>query len=158
MERTAPVTRARSSDLREDRIQRLLGYNLAQAVVSTYLPHDALVSQPFELRRVEFTILVLIADNDEVTPKQLSDALAVAAPNLTVILDRLERRSLLVRSRGERDRRQVALRLTEAGRELMLQAEARALAAQQDLLTHFSPGERAMLFELLQRLASLRAA
>ena len=101
--------------LDHSKIMKLLGYNLAQASIPTSKLFDKHIGEVFQLKRVEFSILMLLSSNPEVTAKQLSLAINFAAPHLTVILDKLEDRDLIVRTRGEKDRRVQYIKLTEAG-------------------------------------------
>lgn len=142
--------------LQDERLRRLLGYSLAQATIPTSNLYRKHVGETFSLRPVEYSLLVLLDANPDVTPKQLAKALSVSVPYLTVTLDRLEERGLLGRSRSEVDRRSANVRLTRSGRELVRKAEAVATQMESELLSHLSPGERVLLFELLDRLATHR--
>lgn len=77
---------------------------------------------------------------------------AVAA----TILDCLEKKGLLTRTRGEDGKRAEHVHVTAKGRTLVQKADAIALAMEQELLGHVTSAEQAMLFELLQRAAVLR--
>lgn len=138
------------------RMQRLLGYNVAQAGILSNAIYEEAIGTPLDLRQVEFTILVLVESNVEVTQKSLSLALGIAAPNLTVILDRMVDRGLVRRVRSETDRRTQLVELTARGTTLTRKASAIADDMEEELLGHFSAAERAMLFELLQKVAALR--
>ncbi len=135
---------------------RLLGYNIAQAAIPAFKIFDTLIGLPLGLRQVEFSILTLVDTNDKVTHKRLSTALGVAAPNLTIVLDRLEQRQLVKRSRNPHDARMQYIQLTPKGRALHAKARQIADTMESDLLSQFTPGERAMLFELLQKVAAQR--
>lgn len=137
-------------------MRRLLGYSLVQAAIPTSNLYQKHVGEPFNLRRVEYSLLVLVDSNHDVTPKQLAKALSVSVPYLTVTLDRLEERGLLSRSRSEVDRRSAHVLLTRQGRELVQRAETVATSMETELLSHLSPGERVLLFELLERVATHR--
>jgi len=73
-------------------LQHLLGYQLAQANIPIRKVFLKNIGEPLQLGTVEFTVLSLVAHNCGVTQKQLSQALAVSAPNITTLLDRLEQR------------------------------------------------------------------
>jgi DNA-binding MarR family transcriptional regulator len=108
------------------------------------------------LRQVEYSILALVETNDKVTHKRLSTALGVAAPNLTIVLDRLEQRQLVKRTRSPHDGRVQYIQLTPRGRTLHGRAKQIADTMEDELLSHFSAGERTMLFGLLQKPAGQR--
>ena len=101
---------------------------------------------------------MLVDSNRDVAPKQLARALGVSVPYLTITLDPLEARGLLGRSRSEVDRRSQHVRLTRKGADLVKKAEAVATSMEKELLSHLTPGESALLFELLQRVAAHRRA
>ncbi len=135
------------------RLTRLLGYNLSRADIrlrkyfSNYLG-------TFSLRPAEYSALVLIGDNERLNQKRLGEALDISPPNLAVLLDKLTERGLVVRVRSEQDRRAQHLHLTRAGRALLTRAEASATRMEAAVFAVLSPGERALLIELLQKVAS----
>lgn len=137
-------------------LQHVLGYQLARADVPTKKVFFKHLGQPLGLRPVEFTILMLIAHNDQVTQKQLSQTLAVSAPNITALLDRLAERGLLTRVRSETDRRLQHIHLTEAGHALACRADEVSRTMEHDLMRHLSEAEQAILMELLQKVARVR--
>lgn len=136
----------------------LLGYHLAQASIPTDNIFKKHIGEAFTLNKLEFTILMLLAANPDVSPKRLAVTLNVVAPNLTLLLDRLEARGLLQRLRSETDRRVQHVRLTDAGAALVAQLQTESAAMEQELLGHLSAAERAMLFELLRKVAAHRRA
>ncbi|NBS96483.1 MAG: MarR family transcriptional regulator, partial [Betaproteobacteria bacterium] len=68
-------------------LKHLLGYHLAQASIPTDHVFKSCIQDTFKLNKLEFTILILLQANEELTPKRLSTVLNIAAPNLTLILD-----------------------------------------------------------------------
>lgn len=145
---------ARTHDrLDESAILHILGYRLAQASIQMRDVFSEHIGEPLNLRTVEFTVLMLLLTNDDVTPSQVSRTLAMSAPNLTQLLDRLDERGLIARERNPRDRRALHIRLTRTGRALAKKAHEISLGMEQQTLQHLSDAERAMLLELLQRVA-----
>lgn len=142
--------------LAEAGLHGILGYQLAQAAIATTRVFTERVGQPFELRPVEFTILTLVHENPGVSARQLADALAVTPPNITMWIDKLERRGLIERERSTTDRRAQHIRTTRDGAALARQALERVLDGEQAALATLSPAERAMLVELLHKVACCR--
>lgn len=134
-------------------LQHLLGYQIARADVPTRRAFAEHIGRPLELSPVEFSSLVLLAFNPATTPKQLAEALAMVAPAVTVLLDRLEKRGLIERARSDSDRRAQIVSLTAAGRELALKAHALSMDMEREVLGALSAAERAILIELLQKVA-----
>ena len=73
------------------------------------------------------------------------------------VLDRLVDRGLVARTVSERDRRARVLHLTESGAALLAQARPVAETVQEALTEGFSDGDRAILTDLLTRIAGRRA-
>lgn len=143
--------------LDEARLHDVLGYQMAQATIVTDAVFKAQVGQPFGLRPVEYTVLTLIVENPGGSLVRLARALAVTAPNITMWIDRLESRGLVRREQSRRDRRLQVLHATDEGITLARAATQRILDAEREALAaHLSAGERAILLELLHKVACAR--
>jgi DNA-binding MarR family transcriptional regulator len=142
--------------LDEAGLHHILGYQVAQAAITTTQVFAERIGEVFELRPVEFTILTLIDENPGVSAKQLADALAVTPPNITMWIDKLERRGLVERERSTTDRRAQHIRVTAAGATLARQAVQRVIEGERAALAALSAAERAMLVELLHKVARCR--
>jgi DNA-binding MarR family transcriptional regulator len=141
--------------LEEAQLQQVLGYQLAQASIVTDGLYRTHVGKPFGLRPVEYTVLTLIAENPGGSLAQLARALAVTAPNITTMVDRLETRGLIARTQSDRDRRAQVLHTTPKGATLVRKTTQLILDAEQVALG-LTPGEQAMLVELLHKVACAR--
>ena len=137
-------------------VEHLLGYLLALAEVSTRGSFQCHIGAPFDLRPVEFTLLVLLRDNGHASPKQIGPALRLPAPHVTTLLDRLTARGLLQRNRHPADGRAVRVALTAAGRALAERAWQASLTMEDGLQAALTPAERTRLRALLLKL--VRAA
>lgn len=137
-------------------MRKLLGYNLAQAAIPSLKIFVKRVGEPFQLRRLDFTILMLVAVNPGVTQRQLSLALDVSAPRLTLVFDKLEERELLTRTRSDTDRRKQYIALTRKGAALVKKADHIADGMEKELLGHLTDVERTVLFQLLEKVAMHR--
>jgi DNA-binding MarR family transcriptional regulator len=132
-------------------LQHLLGYALAQARVATNKAFFDAVGGPLQLRPVEFSLLMLLRDNDGVTQRQLATALNLNAPNLTTLLTRLQERGLLSRERSDSDRRAQLIRLTPEGLALATRARKVAATMESGIRKRYTTAEWALLLELLHR-------
>lgn len=113
----------------------------------------ALHMRSLKLRPVEFSIMALLATNQQVTQKRLCVALATPAPNLAVILARLQDRGLTHRVRSEHDRREIYVELTSEGRKLALRSLDISRDMEKNVLAVLSAGEQLLLYELLHKIA-----
>lgn len=143
--------------INDDVMWRLLGYGLTQATIPLNARFKKAIG-PLGLTQVEFTVLMLVANNEELVQSELCAAIGVSAPNMTGVLARLFGRSLLARSRSSRDGRKLVLRLTSEGAALAARARQVAEHMEDDLLRRLTPIERTTLFALLRKLARQRRA
>ena len=131
----------------------LLGFHIARASVTTFALFEQHVGQPFGLRKVEYSLLLLVLANGPLSPKRLARALALSAPNLTMLLDRLQDRGLLRRERSLVDRRSQNVVLTDEGLRVAQDSAAVAAPMERALDDRLSLAEHAMLIELLRKVA-----
>ena len=152
MKRPEATAARRDAALDQAGMQHLMGYRLTLAEVASRRVFQRHVGTPFKLRPVEFTILVLLLENGSATPKQLAMTLGLPPPNVTVLVDRLVERGLVLRERSTTDGRAMDLRLTDKGSELAKRAQRVSQTMEGAFLTPLSAAERAMLAELLHKL------
>lgn len=135
-------------------LDMLLGFRLALASVPAGRVFRRQIGEPFGLRKVDFTLLILLLANPGAAPKQIAQALALAPPALTAIVDRLAGRGLVERRKSAHDGRALELWLTDKGQTLARRTQAISRTMEDGLLAALSPAERAMLRELLVKLAA----
>jgi DNA-binding MarR family transcriptional regulator len=144
-------------ELDASRMAHLVGYAASRAAITlrkVFAKHMA----PFDLKIVEFSILMLVAQNGQVNQKQLGQALDVSAPNMAVTLDRMVERGWVERVRSTKDRRAQHIHLTAAGAQLVQRTEKIAATMEAPALSMLSLAEQALLIELLNKVASGRPA
>lgn len=73
-----------------------------------------------DISPAQFAVLLVVEANPGLAQARVAEALGIERARLVLMLDRLEHRNLLVRTRSKSDRRSHALHLTSAG-ERMLQ-------------------------------------
>jgi len=138
--------------LDQSRLTHLVGYAASRAAIAmrrVFAQHFA----PLDLKVVEFSILMLVAANPQVNQKQLGQALDISPPNMAVMLDRLVERGWVERIRSTQDRRAMHIHLTPRGTELVARAEKIAATMENAALRSLSAAERALLIELLLKVA-----
>jgi DNA-binding MarR family transcriptional regulator len=146
--------RATTPGLDHSALDAVLGYQLSLADVPSKQLYFRHIGERFKLRPVEYSLLVLVLSNgNDVTQKQLGQALALPAPNLTLLLDKLAERGLLARERSASDRRVQHVRLTAQGDKLARQAQARVPAMEREWLRVLKPEEKEVLAALLKKMA-----
>jgi DNA-binding MarR family transcriptional regulator len=86
--------------------------------------------------------------------RELAEALGMHAPRLTALIDDLEGRGLVQRTRDPNDRRNYVLTLTAAGHQSLAQVATVARAHEHAITTALDDAERTQLAALLGRVAA----
>jgi DNA-binding MarR family transcriptional regulator len=89
---------------------------------------------------------------------ELARDVSLSQATVTTILDRLEKRALILRRRSNEDKRKVHIHLTESGRQLL---ETAPTALQHEFAQKFealADWEQSMILTSLQRIASMMDA
>ncbi len=82
---------------------------------------------------------------------EIGREMVVRVPDVTRLVDRLEKDGLVRRERSATDRRVVHVSITERGLELIDELDAAVMALQARLFGHMDEGELRRLSELLER-------
>jgi DNA-binding MarR family transcriptional regulator len=107
--------------------------------------------QPHGIELRHLAVLGALAAAGPLSQRALVDRLQVDKSSMVYMIDELERQGLAVREKDERDRRSYAVRLTDAGRERLTDAERTTREAMADLVAPLSAAERQQLHDLLAR-------
>lgn len=150
-----PEAPVRMQDLDPGGLNDLLGYQLARASIMTNANFQATVGKPWDVTKVEFTMLQLVKQNPGVTSSRLAQAMAISMPAVTVAMAKLEQRGWVSRARSTVDRRAQHFEVTPEGRTQITLAMQAVLAADARTLESLSLAERLMLLELLRKVGAL---
>ena len=137
-------------------LRDVLGFHVTLANITTVALFERHIGQPFSLRKAEFSLLMLLLANGDTAAKQLARTLRLSAPNLTMLIDRMQDKHWLRRERNPADRRSQLIVLTPDGQALARRTQAAAKTMEASLQRRLSRAERAMLIELLAKLAGHR--
>jgi DNA-binding MarR family transcriptional regulator len=136
--------------LDQSHLLRLVGYN-CQRTYLRILPLFMEQMAQYELRPVDYTIITLVNVNPDINQKRLAQAINVSPPNLAPLLDRLEKRGLLMRRRNPADKRSQTLALTLEGLNLCRKADKTAYELEIEATAMLTDTDRAELLRLLQK-------
>ena len=106
----------------------------------------------------QLLVMQAIVAREEMTMGEIATEVSLSQATITTILDRLEKRELLIRERGSSDKRRVYARLTPAGKDLVNRAPA---PLQEEFLERFEQlddWEQSLILSSLQRVASMMDA
>ncbi|MRW93259.1 MarR family transcriptional regulator [Duganella sp. FT80W] len=145
------VQAAADQPLDQSLLLSLVGYNCRRAYL-TIMPHFEERMSKLALRAVDFSVLSILKANPNITQKRLSHAVSVSAPNLAILLDKLEQRGLVLRQRNPLDKRSQTLVLTSEGLKLCAKAETTVANLEQHATAMLTENERQKLLQLLQKI------
>jgi len=100
----------------------------------------------------QFEVLRVISAKGPMSMSALSREMVVTPPNITGLIDRLEKQSLVSRVANANDRRASIIELTEAGNNLYDILAKRQRVFLQNVLNVLTPDEQETLSTLLSRL------
>ena len=120
--------------------------------VMTQLLTDLL--KPSGLSPTQYNVLRILrgASGKGVCCREIGERLITRDPDVTRLIDRLEKRNLLLRTRDKEDRRFVTIQLTPGGLELVNQLDEPIEKWNRKLMRNISRGDTKVLIELLEQL------
>jgi len=131
----------------------------AAAYVSILRTADALarrmeqVLKPAGLSGPQYNVLRILrgAGPEGLACREIGERMIARDPDITRLLDRLEKRVLISRARDRRDRRVVTTRITREGLRILGELDRPVLEAHGRQLGHMRPRELAILVRLLEQ-------
>jgi DNA-binding MarR family transcriptional regulator len=131
-------------------LESSLGYYLTKARNVLVERTDRAVEH-LGLTAQQIGVILMIASGRATTPFELSRAMSYDSGSMTRMLDRLEKKGLIARSRSDKDRRVVQLELTPQGRNAAAQLPEIGATVLNEQLRGFSDADLATLIDLLSR-------
>jgi DNA-binding MarR family transcriptional regulator len=141
---------ARSVDLAA--LRRMAGFNIHMIDLLQYqLFYEQFGGKGFT--PAVYSTLLTIRENPGIRHGALADALMVQRPNMTTLLNSLERDGYVSRKPSPDDKRWVVLSLTEQGERAVAQMREAMMSLEKEVLSVLAPAERKTLLTLLQKLS-----
>jgi len=111
--------------------------------------------KPYGLRPAQYNVLRILrgAHPEQLSCRQVAGRMMTREPDLTRLLDRMEKAGLVRRRRQASDRRVVHVGITEAGLGLLAQIDAPMLALHRHQFSVLGQRQTAVLTRLVRRLA-----
>ena len=100
----------------------------------------------------QWTVLMVLREWQSANSAEIARHICHDAGSLARVMEQLEKRGLIARSRNEDDRRLVTLTLTARGRAMVEGLVPKVVAYWNELLSDFSDSEARALLKLLARL------
>jgi MarR family transcriptional regulator, organic hydroperoxide resistance regulator len=114
--------------------------------------------KPADLSGTQYNVLRILrgAVPDGLACGEISERMVTRDPDITRLLDRLEKRGLVARSREKADRRVVTARITDAGLELLAKLDDVVQRLHKAQLGHLDPKAQEALIKLLEQARETR--
>ena len=93
-------------------------YAVANKIIRRYQP----LLKELDLTYTQYITMMVLWEKEEVNEKDLVNCLYLKANTLTDLLKKLEKKGYVEISKGEKDRRQIVIKLTDEGRALKKKA------------------------------------
>jgi DNA-binding MarR family transcriptional regulator len=110
--------------------------------------------KPYDLSEAQYNVLRILrgAGDDGLPCSEIGARLLTHDPDVTRLVDRLERRDLVVRTREQRDRRVVTVRISTAGLALLEECDLdrKVVATLAPRFAKLSPEDHQSLIHLLE--------
>ena len=153
---SAPVAATTGSALDYSGLDELLGYRLRRAQGAVHRDYLTTLG-PLKLTQKQTAVLWLVQGNPGVAQGAIGNALGMDRATMMALVDRLEGRGLLRRSRSRIDARRRELHATPAGLHLLEQVRDRIRRHETRIKREFNPAELRTLQRLLERLQRLES-
>lgn len=135
----------------EGLLPELLGYHLRRSQLSVF-DDFARAMTGIDLTPGQYGVLARVAANPGLTQSALGRAVGLERSTIVAVIDKLERRGLVVRGKTEGDRRANALVLSEDGQKLFREATRRVRLHERRIARHLTPAEAKSLAALLRKM------
>ena len=136
-------------------LRDLIGYALRRAQGAVYADFHESLSE-LELRPVQYTLLVMVAENPGASQTGVCEALGIQKANCVPTMSELERRGLILRKKSANDARSYELHLTAKGKRVLQRAGEVQASHEQRLIERIGINGRNQLLDLLGKLTDLK--
>ncbi|OBY24910.1 MarR family winged helix-turn-helix transcriptional regulator [Leisingera sp. JC1] len=150
--KSAPTPRNTPAEPTDKLLHQFVGYNMKRAYMQIQDDMSETLA-PLGLRIGTFSALAVVMGSPGISQTQLSQMLNIKRSGVVVVVDELERASVLERAPVEGDRRAYSLVVTPAGKRLWQKAEKAVQAHEAALFSGLNAQEVLTLQDLLGRAA-----
>lgn len=117
----------------------------------------AFSTSDLDLTPVQFSALLAIKTTPDIDATRVSEMISFDRTTIGLVLGRLERKKLITRRNGVKDKRTKLLRLTSKGEATVREVSHRVEAIAETILKPFNSSERIQLLKLLSKFNTVSA-
>lgn len=129
-------------------LDQLAGYVVRRAQVWIFQDFKRALKD-VDMTPAQFSVMKIVAANPGLAQARVAEALYIERARLVQMLDRLEARGLIERTRSASDRRSHALHLTKGGAELLDRLEPLISAHEQHVVARIGARDKGELLRIL---------
>ena len=118
-----------------------MGIELFQLVTVFAVIHSGIRQYTVDIDGKQWAVLVTIASGEELSQQDAADALGIDRTTMVALIDGLEDKGLVRRSRHPDDRRKNVVELTANGRRTLGRARTAVAAAEKTFFAPLSPDD-----------------
>ena len=120
--------------------------------------HSRTLARDTSLTPSQLVVLKELAGRESAQPGELAKAAGLKQATISILLDKLQARGLVVRNRGDADRRTVLVQITRLGRQILAEAPDLLQAEFDARFARLPDWEKAYINAALTRLVALLGA
>ena len=109
--------------------------------------------QTEELMGTGYFVLRYLGSHSDVNPSEIGQALNVTAARISVIIKRLEKKDLVIRSAHPNDLRKFVINLSETGEQLLQQQEKERLDFAMNMMEYLGEDDAKAYIRIIKKLA-----
>lgn len=144
--------------IKQERFTSISHETLLNVIVTSnwILSEMSAMMAPFGVTPAQYNVLRILRGSHPatLTCSEIGERLLDRTPDVTRLLNRLERAGLINRERSDIDRRIVEVGITEAGLELLKKMDKDIEELQDSITYHLTAKEQKQLVDLLERMRS----
>lgn len=100
----------------------------------------------------QYRCLFFLADKQEISQREMADALQIRPPSLSELLSKLEEKGYVQRVPSKKDRRSLMVSLTEMGTEAVKKSREKQKKAHSRMLASLTDDEKQTFYALLNKI------
>ncbi|MGC9328566.1 MAG: MarR family winged helix-turn-helix transcriptional regulator [Candidatus Hinthialibacter sp.] len=130
-------------------------FGVLRRIIRVIDSNSRYLAQKYGLTGPQLSILQELSRTGEIPSGSLAKKVNLSNATVTDILDRLEKREFIIRTRSIIDKRRVFVKITEKGREILVQTPSVLQEHLEKELKNLQDWEKTLLLSSLQRIAAM---
>ena len=143
----------KANDSIQENRQALRLYVALTRTYKALLDKDQRNIRSYGLNTSEFGVLELLYNKGSHPIQQIGDKILITSGTMTYVIDKLEKKGLIVRRNCDNDRRIIYAELTETGKNKMMEILPNHYQALADSVDSLTSAEKEIMIEMLKKIS-----